>query len=38
VPVKDPDWSKFVQQVRDAGMKAYKAAQTKDQDKMIETW
>ena len=36
-PVKDPDWSKFVQEVRDAGLKAYKAAQTKDQDKMIET-
>ena len=37
VPVKDPDWSKFVQEVRDAGMKAYRAAQTKDQDKMIDT-
>ena len=26
----------FVQEVRDASMKAYKAAQAKDQDKMIE--
>ena len=37
VPMKDPDWSKFVREVRDAGMNAYKAAQTKNQDKMIET-
>jgi hypothetical protein len=37
VPIKDPDWSKFVREVRDASMSAYKAAQTKDQDKMIET-
>ena len=36
-PVADPDWSKFVQDVRDAGMKAYTAAQAKDQDKMIAT-
>ena len=36
VPMNNPDWSKFVQELRDAGMKAYKAAQTKDQDKMIE--
>jgi hypothetical protein len=36
-PVKDPEWTKFVQEVRDAGMKAFKAAQTKDQDKMIAT-
>ena len=37
VPTKDPSWSMFVQQVRDASMKSYKAAQAKDQDKMIET-
>ena len=37
VPIKDPDWSKFVREVRDASMSAYKAAQTKNQDKMIET-
>jgi hypothetical protein len=36
VPMNNPDWSKFVQELRDAGMKAYKAAQAKDQDKMIE--
>jgi hypothetical protein len=36
VPMNNPDWPKFVQELRDAGMKAYKAAQSKDQDKMIE--
>ena len=36
VPTKDPTWEPFVQEVRDASMKAYKAAQAKDQDKMIE--
>src|SRR5262245_56035942 len=36
-PIKDPDWSKFVRQLREAGLSAYKAAQTKDQDKMIAT-
>ena len=36
-PMKDPDWSKFVRELRDAGMSAYKAAQTRDQDKMIAT-
>ena len=35
VPTKDPAWAMFVQQVRDASMQAYRAAQTKDQDKMI---
>src|ERR1700693_2437267 len=34
VPMTDPAWATFVQQLRDAGMKAYKAAQAKDQDKM----
>src|SRR6266550_283240 len=34
-PITDPAWSTFVQQVRDAAMKAYAAAQAKDQDKMI---
>src|SRR6202167_4205017 len=34
VPVKNADWAKFVQELRDAGMTAYAAAQTKDQDKM----
>jgi hypothetical protein len=36
VPTKDPAWAMFVQEVRDASMKAYKAAQAKDQDKMID--
>ena len=36
VPTKDPAWSMFVQQVRDASMKAYSAAKAKDQDKIIE--
>jgi hypothetical protein len=36
VPTRDPEWAAFVQQVRDAGLKAYAAAQAKDQDKMIE--
>src|SRR5712671_704272 len=34
-PMKDPAWATFVQQVRDAGLMAYKAAQAKDQEKMI---
>jgi hypothetical protein len=34
-PMKDPAWATFVQAVRDAGMKAYKAAQAKDQEQMI---
>jgi len=36
VPAKDPAWAAFVQQVRDASMKAYEAARAKDQDKIIE--
>jgi hypothetical protein len=36
VPVKDPAWEGFVQQVRDGSMKAYAAAQAKDQDRIIE--
>ncbi len=36
VPVKNTDWIKFVQELRDAGMSAYAAAKAKDQDKMIE--
>ena len=37
VPTKDPAWAAFVQEVRDASMKAYAGAKAKDQDKMIET-
>jgi hypothetical protein len=36
-PTKDPAWEKFVQDVRDASMKSYKAALAKDQDQMIAT-
>lgn len=36
VPVNNADWSKFVQELRDAGMAAYTAAQTKSQDKMTD--
>jgi len=36
VPMNNPDWSKFVQELRDAGMKAYKAAQSKNQDSMVD--
>ena len=36
VPMNNPDWPKFVQGLRDAGMKAYAAAQAKDQDKILD--
>ena len=36
VPLSNPDWSKFVQALRAAGITAYKAAQTKNQDKMLD--
>ncbi len=36
VPMNSPDWPIFVQGLRDAAMKAYNAAQSKDQDKMVE--
>src|SRR3984957_13425892 len=36
VPITDPAWAMFAQQVRNAGLQAYTAAQAKDQDKMIE--
>jgi hypothetical protein len=35
-PMNSPDWLRFVQDLRDAGTKAYKAAQSKNQDKMID--
>jgi hypothetical protein len=35
VPTKDPAWAAFLQQLRDASMASYKAAQAKDQEKMI---
>lgn len=36
VPLSNPDWGKFVQGLRAAGLTAYKAAQTKNQDKMLD--
>jgi hypothetical protein len=36
VPINNPDWPKLVQGLRDAGMTAYKAAQTKNQDKILD--
>lgn len=36
VPVQNADWPKFVQGMRDAGIAAYKAAQAKDQDKILD--
>ncbi len=36
VPIRNGDWPKFVQGLRDAGMVVYKAAQTKNQDKIVD--
>jgi len=36
VPIQNADWSKFVQGLRDAGTTVYKAAQSKNQDKIID--
>jgi hypothetical protein len=36
VPIKNADWPKFVQGLRAAGMVAYKAAQSKNEDKMLD--
>jgi cytochrome c553 len=36
VPMGNANWAVFVQGVRDAGLKAYKAAQMKDQDKILD--
>lgn len=36
VPVGNADWNKFVQGVRDAAMKSYKAAQSKNQDNILD--
>jgi len=35
-PVQRADWIKFVQGLRDAGVAAYKAAQSKSQDAMVD--
>jgi hypothetical protein len=36
VPIGNADWPKFVQGLREAGRKAYKAAQSKDMDKILD--
>jgi hypothetical protein len=36
VPINNADWPKLVQGLRDAGMTAYKAAQSKNQDKILD--
>jgi cytochrome c556 len=36
VPTANADWPKFVQGLRDAGLTVYKAAQAKDQDKIVD--
>lgn len=36
VPLRNPDWAKFVQGLREAGFKAYKAAQAKNQDGILD--
>jgi len=35
IPLRNADWSKFVQGLRDAGMTAYKAAQSKNQENIV---
>jgi len=35
-PISNPDWPKLVQGLREAGMVAYKAAQSKNQDKILD--
>jgi len=36
VPLRNPDWTKLVQALRQAGMTAYRAAQTKNQEKVVD--
>lgn len=35
-PLQNADWNKLVQGLRDAGVAAYKAAQSKNQDKIVD--
>ena len=35
-PIQNADWKMWVQELRDAGMAAYKAGQAKDQDAILE--
>jgi hypothetical protein len=36
VPLKNPDWPQLVQGLREAAMTAYKAARSRNQDKMVD--
>lgn len=36
IPLRNPEWAKFVQGLREAGLKAYKAAQAKNQDGILD--
>jgi len=36
VPMQNADWQVWVQELRDAGMASYKAAQSKDQDAILD--
>jgi hypothetical protein len=36
VPIQSADWAPFVQELRDAGMTSYKAAQSKNQDSILD--
>ena len=36
VPVTNPDWARFVEELREAGITAYAAAQSKNQDKITD--
>jgi hypothetical protein len=36
VPIDNADWKQFTQELRDAGMAAFKAAQSKNQDRVLE--
>ena len=36
VPINNADWPKFVQGLRDEGLKVYQAAQAKSQDKILD--
>jgi cytochrome c556 len=35
-PIQNADWTRYVQELRDAGVFAYEAARSKDQDRILE--
>jgi hypothetical protein len=37
VPIQNPDWPKLVQGLRDAGLTVYRAAQSKNMDKIVDS-